>query len=152
MRRSEREITGRHAIDTIIRQSQVCRLGLSDNGQPYIVPLSFGYDGTSLYFHAAPAGRKADIIKVNNRVCFEFDRVMELVTGEQACNWSMNYKSVIGFGVAELVEEVSAKAAALNCIMRQYSDRDWTFPEPSLGATAVYRIRIDEIGGKERRG
>ncbi len=150
MRRSERQITDRNAIDAIIKKSMVCRLGLSDNGLPYIVPLSFGYDGTNLYVHAALSGRKSDILKQNSRVCFEFDRMLGVVTGEQACNWSMNYESVIGFGVAELMEEGEAKAAALNCIMRQYSDKDWIFTEQSVIATAVYRIRIDEISGKTR--
>src|SRR6185369_10226977 len=118
---------------------------------PYIVPLSFGYDGIFLYIHAALEGRKIDILKHNNRVCFEFDHLLELVTADQACNWSMNYESVIGFGVADAVEDGEAKAAALNCIMRRYSERDWTFTEQSLRATAVYRIRIEEISGKARR-
>jgi nitroimidazol reductase NimA-like FMN-containing flavoprotein (pyridoxamine 5'-phosphate oxidase superfamily) len=151
MRRSEREITDRNAIDSIIKQCQVVRLGLSDNGQPYIVPLSFGYDGTRIYIHAALTGRKADILAVNNRVCFEFDRMLGVVTNaDHACNWSMNYESVIGFGVAELVDEGSAKVIALNCIMHQYSNREWTFTEQSMIATAVYCIRIDEIAGKAR--
>jgi nitroimidazol reductase NimA-like FMN-containing flavoprotein (pyridoxamine 5'-phosphate oxidase superfamily) len=47
MRRTEKEI-GRAEIDAIIRRSQVCRLGLSDQGEPYVVPLCFGYDGQAL--------------------------------------------------------------------------------------------------------
>jgi uncharacterized protein len=150
MRRSDRQITDRNAIDGIIMQCTVCRLGMSDNGQPYIVPLSFGYDGRFLYVHAALAGRKVDILKQNNRVCFEFDRLLEVTTADQACNWSMKYESVIGFGVAEMVEDADVKTAALNCIMRQYSSGDWTFTEQALSSTAVYRISIEEISGKAR--
>lgn len=150
MRRSDRQITDREAIDSIIGRSSVCRLGMSDNGQPYIVPLSFGYDGRFLYVHAAVDGRKVDILKRNNRVCFEFDRLEEVTSSEQACNWSMRYESVIGFGVAEKVEAADAKKAALNCIMRQYSSSDWTFTEQSVSATAVYCISIEEITGKAR--
>lgn len=150
MRRSERQITDRDAIDTIIRRCNVCRLGMSDNGQPYIVPLSFGYDGYCIYVHAALAGRKADILKQNNRVCFEFDRLLEVTTADQACNWSMKYESVIGFGVAEMLEDGDAKMAAFRCIMKQYSDGDWTFTGQAMNSTAVYCIRIEEITGKAR--
>ena len=150
MRRKDRQIIDREAIDTIILRSSVCRLGLSDDGQPYIVPLSFGYDGSFLYVHAAVEGRKVDILKRNQRVCFEFDRLEEVTSAEQACNWSMRYESVIGFGVAELLENPDAKATALNCIMRQYSGRDWTFSEQALSSTSVYRIRIEEVTGKAR--
>ena len=152
MRRSDRQITERDAIDYIIKQCKVCRLGMSDNGQPYIVPLSFGYDGRFLYVHAALAGRKVDILKQNNRVCFEFDRLLEVTTADQACDWSMKYESVIGFGVAEVVEDADAKTAALNCIMRQYSSGDdWTFTGQAMSSTVVYCIRIEEISGKSRR-
>ena len=80
--RGKKEFTMR---DSIIGRSSVCRLGMSDNGQPYIVPLSFGYDGRFLYVHAAVDGRKVDILKRNNRVCFEFDRLEEVTSSEQAC-------------------------------------------------------------------
>ncbi|NJD92462.1 MAG: pyridoxamine 5'-phosphate oxidase family protein [Geobacter sp.] len=150
MRRKEREITDRGAIDAIIRSCRVCRLAMSDNGQPYVVPLSFGYDGTFLYFHAAREGRKVEILKKNSRVCFEFEILEEVVTASQACNWSMRYQSVIGFGSAEIVIEPAARIAALNCIMGQYSGSSWTFDEQALAATLVVRVRIGEIGGKAR--
>ena len=101
MRRTEKEIKDRAEIDSIIRRSQVVRLGLSDNGLPYIVPLSFGYDGEAIYVHCAKQGRKLDIIRKNNIVCFEFDIVLGVVEAEPACSWGMKYQSVIGTGTAQ---------------------------------------------------
>lgn len=150
MRRQERAITDRGAVNDIISRCRVCRLGLSDDGQPYVVPLSFGYDGTCLYFHAAREGRKVAILQKNNRVCFEFDILEEVITASQACHWSMRYQSVIGFGTADIVAEPAAKAAALNCIMGQYTSGDWTFGEQEVAATLVFRVRIDGISGKAR--
>ena len=150
MRRNERQIIDRDSIDNIISRCRVCRLGMCDNGQPYIVPLSFGYDGRFLYFHAAPEGRKVDILKRNKRVCFEFDILGEVISSSQACNWSMNYESVIGSGLAEIVAGADAKKAALDCIMRQYSSSDWTFTEQALEATLVVCVRIEEMCGKAR--
>jgi hypothetical protein len=112
MRRTEKEI-GRAEIDSIIRRSQVCRLGLSDQGAPYVVPLCFGYDGQALYFHCAKEGRKLDILRRNERVCFEFDIVEGMVETEQACGWTIRYQSVIGFGRASVVETAADKERGL---------------------------------------
>jgi nitroimidazol reductase NimA-like FMN-containing flavoprotein (pyridoxamine 5'-phosphate oxidase superfamily) len=95
MRRSEREIKDRALIDAIIRQCQVCRLGLSDGEEPYIVPLCFGYDGETLYFHSAPEGKKLDILRNNSRVCFEFDIPEGMREAEQGCRWGIDRKSVV---------------------------------------------------------
>ncbi len=79
MRREDKEINDIATIEGIIRKARVCRLALSENGQPYIVPLCFGYKDNNLYFHSAGEGKKLDIIKKNNNVCFEFDIDLELV-------------------------------------------------------------------------
>ncbi|TWJ32625.1 pyridoxamine 5'-phosphate oxidase family protein [Geobacter argillaceus] len=151
MRRKDRHISDRDAIDDIIGRCRVCRLGLCDDGQPYVVPLSFGYDGQCLYVHAAAEGRKIDILRRNNRVCFEFDILEEVISADQACNWGMRYESVIGSGVAEIMTDSDAKRAALDRIMQQYSSDRWTFDEQALAGTLVVCIRIEEVSGKARR-
>lgn len=151
MRRKDRQINDRDVIDSIIRRCQVCRLGLCDDGQPYIVPLSFGYDGHCLYVHAASEGRKLDILCRNSRVCFEFDILQEVISSDQACNWGMRYESVIGSGVAEIMTDSHAKKAALDRIMQQYSSDSWAFDEQALAGTLVVCIRIEEVSGKARR-
>lgn len=151
MRRKDRQVSDRDAIDGIIRRCKVCRLGMCDNGQPYVVPLSFGYDGQFLYVHAASEGRKIDILRRNNRVCFEFDILEEVISSDQACNWGMRYESVIGSGVAEIMTDTDAKKAALDRIMQQYSSDRWTFDEQAVSGTLVVCIRIEEISGKSRR-
>ena len=151
MRRNEREIKDRKDIDDIIKRCQVCHLAMCDDGQPYIVPLNFGYDGRFLYFHAAPEGRKIDIIKRNNRVGFEFDILHDIVTAEQACKWGAKYESVIGSGTAEIVNDLEAKKEALEWIMRQYGNGAWDFKEEILKKTLVLRVRILEISGKVRK-
>lgn len=150
MRRSDRQISDRIIIDHIIRSCPVCRLGLSYDDQPYIVPLCFGYDGRALYFHGATEGRKIDMIKKNSKVCFEFDIPGKIITGDQACKWGMLYESVIGFGTAMILERLELKTAGLNHIMDRYSHETWTFPENMLDKTIVVRVEIAEISGKTR--
>jgi nitroimidazol reductase NimA-like FMN-containing flavoprotein (pyridoxamine 5'-phosphate oxidase superfamily) len=151
MHRNEREITDKKDIDDIIRRCRVCHLAMCDEGQPYVVPLNFGYDGGFLYFHAAPEGRKIDIIKRNNRVGFEFDILHDIVTAEQACKWGAKYESVMGSGTAEIVDDLEAKKEALEWIMRQYGNGTWAFPEKILQKTLILRVRILEISGKARK-
>ncbi|MFZ1983320.1 MAG: pyridoxamine 5'-phosphate oxidase family protein, partial [Desulfatitalea sp.] len=110
MRRKDKEITDRNAIDGIIARCKVCRIALCENGQPYILPLNFGYDGKYLYFHSANDGKKIEIIKQNNRVGFEFDIFHEIITAEKPCEWGTKYESVVGNGVAEFIESQQAKA------------------------------------------
>ena len=62
-------------MDDIIRGSNVCRIALAKDNIPYIVPVSFGYDGESIYIHTAKEGKKINIIKNNNNLCFEFERM-----------------------------------------------------------------------------
>ena len=151
MHRNEREITDKKDIDDIIRRCRVCHLAMCDEGQPYVVPLNFGYDGGFLYFHAAPEGRKIDIIKRNNRVGFEFDILHDIVTAEQACKWGAKYESVMGSGTAEIVDDLEAKKEALEWIMRQYGNGTWDFKEEILKKTLVLRVQILEISGKAIR-
>ena len=56
MRRKEKEITDKTAMESIILKSSVCRLALSEENRPYIVPLCFGYEDDTLYFHSAREG------------------------------------------------------------------------------------------------
>ena len=149
MRRSEREIKDRAVIDSVIQQCLVCRLGLVDGGEPYIVPLCFGYDGEALYFHSASAGRKIDTIRKNNRVCFEFDIPEGITEAKQGCRWGIKYRSVIGFGSAQIVDNHEDKKKALAVIMAQYSDKEYIFPEDVVTKTAIIKVVIARVTGKQ---
>lgn len=148
MRRSEKEITDKSAIEAIINASLVCRLALSDGDQPYIVPLSFGYQDRTLYFHSALEGKKIDILRENNRICFEFDVNTEIIEAEKACKWGIKYQSVIGFGKAVLVENIEEKQKALNIIFSHYSDRNSQFPDNAVKKIAIIKIEIESMTGK----
>jgi hypothetical protein len=124
---------------------------MCNGSQPYVVPLSFGYDGCFLFFHAACEGRKIDIIRRNNRVCFEFDVLHDIITSEQACSWGAKYESVIGSGTAEILDTLAAKSNALEWIMRQYGSGTWDFTEIMLNKTLVLRVQVLEISGKARQ-
>ena len=149
MRRKEKEISDIDEIESIIRKSLVCRLGLADDGSPYIVPLCFGYKDNSLYFHSAKEGRKIEILKRNNDVCFEFDDNLEVQTGKAACAWGMKYRSVIGYGTATLIEDPEEKRKALDVIMAQYADGAFEYSEKAFGKVLVIKVEIESMTGKK---
>lgn len=149
MRRSDKEITDLETIHDIVRGCLICRLGLAVDGEPYVVPISFGFNGEAVFFHTSPTGKKIEMMAANPRVCVQFERNVELVRDEQdACSWTFHYESVIGFGtVTELVGE-REKTLGLNQVMRHYSRRDWSFTGPSMLATRVWQIDLDILTGK----
>ncbi|MFA7384203.1 MAG: pyridoxamine 5'-phosphate oxidase family protein [Desulfurivibrionaceae bacterium] len=153
MRRKDKEILQPDLIKRIIREAQVCRLGLCKDNVPYIVPVSFGYDGTALYFHTAVDGRKIEFFTANNQVCFEIEHEVAVIPNEErACGWSFSYYSIIGYGaVEELVEDVD-RAWGLQLVMEHYSERgNWEFQEQHLRHVRVWRIRIKEVSGKQSK-
>lgn len=136
-------------IEAIIKQSLVCRLAMSDGDQPYVVPLCFGYADNALYFHSAGAGKKIDILKKNNRVCFEFDVAPMLVKkGTDGCDWGMKFQSVIGVGRADFIEDEASKRKALDIIMNQYGDGHFQYADAKVKLTVVIKVDIEEMTGK----
>jgi len=141
-------IKDRDTIEGIIRSAQVCRIGLVDEGQPYVVPVCFGYADGVLYFHSAPRGRKVEALRKNDAVCCEFDVDVEIVRNGDACKWSVRYRSVIGFGRASIVAEPEEKRRALDTIVAQYGGKPQAYPEDTLQRTAVIKVQIDRMTGK----
>ena len=152
MKRKDREIQDGELVAEIIRGSQVCRLGLAKDHAPYVVPVSFGYDGQAIFFHTAREGKKVDYIRANNAVCFEFERNVQLVTDHASpCDWSFHYESVIGFGCIHELVDVGEKTAGLNEIMGQYSGREWEYSPDRLDALRVWKIEIETLTGKRSK-
>jgi uncharacterized protein len=151
MRRKDRELTNMADIEAVLKKAFVCHLGLADGDQPYVVPMNFGYQDGHIYVHGADEGRKIDLIKKNNKVCFEMELFQSEVIkgGDQPCDWGTAFRSVIGFGTAELLETNEDKIRALNIIVKAHDDRSFTFPDEMLKMTAVIDIAIKEMTGKE---
>jgi len=153
MRRKDREITEQSEIQSIIAKADVCRISLVDDGKPYIVTLNFGYkpgNPAVIYFHCANEGRKLDIIEKNNNACFEMDVDHELISAKKACGFTMNFKSIVGFGRIYKVNDVKEKIEGLNFIMKQYSDVTGnTYAEKMLKMTTILKSEIDELNAKQ---
>ncbi len=151
MRRKDREITDKQQIFDIIKKCDVCRIAFFDEKFPYLVPVNFGAtlenDVFTLYFHGANAGKKMELLEKNNAVAFEMDCKHALVEGEKACDYTMKYQSVCGTGYLQKLPD-EQKAQAFATIMKQYTDKDFTFPAEVLKATAVLKLTVEQITAK----
>lgn len=146
MRKKEKEVCDHEVMAAMLRSSDILRLGLCDDGEPYIVPVCFGYEeGGVIFVHSAREGRKLDIIRRHDMVCFEVDHMDKLVNKGLACKWTMDYHSIIGTGKASLVTEPDQIKRALDVIMRHYGGKPpFEYSEVSLSRMLI--IRIDIIG------
>ncbi len=149
MRRKEKEVSNRDEIESIIRKADICRLGLSVDNRPYIVPLNFGYKEGCLYFHTAREGKKIDMIATNNTVCFELDVDCALVESETPCDWAMKYRSVVGYGKAFVLTDADEKMRALDIIMEHYSGKAGEYAEKRVDRLAVIKVEIESMTGKK---
>jgi nitroimidazol reductase NimA-like FMN-containing flavoprotein (pyridoxamine 5'-phosphate oxidase superfamily) len=153
MRKKEREISDMSEIESIMMNSDVCRIAFADANAPYIVTMNFGYcgiDNRRLYFHCAPEGRKIEMMKKNNFVCFEMDTDHHLKTGKMACDYGMSYRSVVGYGYISIVNDEEERVRALDYILSHYSgNKKFTYKPETLERTMVLRLDIGEISGKQ---
>lgn len=149
MRRFEYEIQELAEIEEIIRSAKVCRLAMSIDDQPYIVPLCFGYEPGVLYFHSAGEGKKLDMLEENEKVCFELDIDHEILEAENPCDWGMNYRSVIGFGSATILEDDESKRKGFDAIMHQYSKGSYSYPDGEVKGTTIIKVDILSMTGKK---
>jgi nitroimidazol reductase NimA-like FMN-containing flavoprotein (pyridoxamine 5'-phosphate oxidase superfamily) len=151
MRRKEREIKDIREIEAIIQQAEVCRLGLAVDNVPYVVPVNYGYEDNCLYIHCARQGRKIDMIRQNNTVCFEMDVDAAISDRDKpACRCSSTYRSVIGYGTAFLLEDFDEKKKALDIIMRHYSGKtSFEYSKEAVEKVGIIKVVITGLSGKK---
>ena len=143
------EIQELETLEPIIQSAKVCRIGLSCDDVPYIVPMIFGYKDSWVYLHSSSEGKKMEMLRANNNVCFEVDGDLELVKADTSCFWGMKYRSVIGSGKAFLVEDAKGKREALDIIMDHYSSTEsHEYSDEILNEVAVIKIRLETVSGK----
>lgn len=155
MRRNDREITDKEAIELFISEEQILRIAFYDNGDIYILPVNYGYlcenDKYSFYFHGAKAGRKYELSKSEPKVGFEIDGKYKLLESETACDFSAAFQSVIGTGTLHLVDEKEEKRLGLNTIMKQTTKKaNWNYQNGMLEAVAVFRLDVDKMSCKAK--
>ncbi len=146
-------ITNQSEIEAIINQCEACCMSMVDeNGLPYNLPFNFAYEDNVLFFHAAPFGRKIEILKAKPDVCIVFSTAHDLHhhSIDVGCSYSMKFKSVIAFGKAEFFEDIEEKKIWMNKFMQKYTHRDFEYSLPAITNVNCFKVVIDKISGKKR--
>lgn len=152
MRRQDREITDRNELLQVIERCDVCRLGLNDDGYPYILPLNFGVevrDGTVVfYFHGATEGHKYTLIERDPRASFEMDCDHEMFSVKERGYCTMNYSSVMGRGKVEIITDPDEKLHALTVMTDRYHTEHFEFHHGAIPRTTVMKLTVESMVGK----
>ncbi len=149
---SQKLIQDQQQIEAILANAKFIRLALSDpeTSSPYLVPLSFGYKDSTIYLHSLSTGKKIDIIRKNPTVCFEADIETEVMPSDDPCKYNVRYRSVIGKGKAQIVEDFEEKVEGLTVLSEHYGKkRPLELEEAKVKKVGVIKIEIEKMMGKE---
>lgn len=145
-------IDSREEMEQILREEVVGYLGLSGDGQPYVVPLNYAYLAGKILFHCALTGQKLDAIRRNPHVCFTVGRQTGEVrdhAGGPPCH--VDSESVICYGRARLLDELAERESALNAFNRRYRPDAPDLPRERVEQCMAVEITIAEMTGRQER-
>ncbi len=144
-------IENREEIDRIITSCKTCFLAMSDEGNPYVVPMNFALDGDCVILHSGQSGRKWETLRRNPRVCLHWMVGEELLWQDESvgCSYRVGSKTVLAEGIAGFVEEYAEKERCMHKLMAQYSSLTFRFGKPSIDHVGVIRVRIGKISARD---
>ncbi len=152
----QRAAYDRATIEAILDEGLVCHVGISVDGQPYVIPMNYGRAGDRLYLHGSQASRLLRSVGSGVPVCVTVTLLDGLVLARSAYHHSMNYRSVVILGNAAEVTDPAERLAALEAISEHVLRGRWREVRPpsdkELKATMVLRLPIAEASAKARTG
>ena len=146
----------RGVVEAILDEGLVCHVGFVADGQPFVIPTTYGRVGDRLYVHGSAASRMLKAMGGAIPVCVTVTLLDGLVLARSAFHHSMNYRSVVVLGVAQEVLDAQERWDALRAIVDHVVPGRWeAVRQPSdleMRATLVLRLAIDEASAKIRTG
>src|SRR5881392_1402280 len=156
VRESDRGVYDRETVYSILDEGFLCHVGFAVDGQPFVIPTSYGRKDANLYIHGSAASRMLRQMKESVPVCVTVTLLDGLVLARSVFNHSMNYRSVVILGKAMLVDYPEEKLAALRILSEHIIPGRWDDArqpnERELKATSVLRLPIEEFSAKVRTG
>ena len=157
VREAHRGVYDRETVYQILDEGFLCHVGFVADGQPFVIPTSYGRKDGNLYLHGSAASRMLrNMQKEGSKVCVTVTLVDGLVLARSVFNHSMNYRSVVVLGKAVLVDDPAEKLAALRVLSEHILPGRWDDSrqpnERELKQTSVLRLPIEEFSAKVRLG
>lgn len=153
MRRKEREISDKTALERVIRDTFFVSLAMHTGKAPYQLPMNFGYDDGKVYLHSAKAGQKLDVLRaaggsVPASLLFVAKASLLDKGKPSSCDLSTRYASVVVTGTLEEVTDNEERLHGLRCLAAQLGVADRPFDERELAAVVVLRVTAASMVGK----
>jgi uncharacterized protein len=146
----------RETVYKILDEAFICNIGFTVDGQTFVIPTAYGRNGDTLYIHGSAASRMMHNLSKGIDVCITVTLVDGLVLARSAFHHSMNYRSVVIFGNAEIITDEAEKNDALFAFTEHIVKGRWNdVRQPNskeLKATTVLRLPINEASAKIRTG
>ena len=146
----------RELINQILDEGFVCHVGFAVDGRPFVIPTGYARVGDSLLIHGSQASRMLRTLGQGIEVCVTVTLIDGLVLARSAFHHSMNYRSVIVFGRATVVEDSAAKVAALRALSEHMIPSRWVDVrapnEREVQQTTVLSLPLTEASAKVRTG
>lgn len=124
----------------MLRKGRIARLACVSEGEPYVVPVSYVFDGESVLIHSLP-GRKITAMRANPRVCLQIDEI------EDGLNWT----SVLACGNYEEINNAQERSRMMGALLTNFPQltpvESVIANDAGTPALIVFRIRIDKITG-----
>ena len=156
VREPQRAVYDREAVNQILDEAFICHVGFVSDGQPYVIPTSYGRKDDTLYIHGSAASRMLRTIGQRYPICVTVTLLDGLVVARSIFNHSMNYRSVVILSAATLVDDPAEKLAALRALSEHIIPNRWEDSrqpnENELKATSILSLPIDEFSAKVRVG
>ena len=146
----------RDVINSILDEAFICHVGFVADGQPYVIPTAYGRVGNDLYVHGSSASRLMRSLADGIDICVTVTLIDGLVLARSAFHHSINYRSIVIIGNAEMVTGDEEKIKALEAFTEHLIPGRWNDVRPptdlELKATIVLRLPINEASAKMRTG
>ena len=156
VREAERGVYDRESAYRILDEGFICHVGFVVDGQPYVIPTSYGRSGDHLYIHGSAASRMLRNLNSDIPVCITVTLLEGLVLARSIFNHSMNYRSVVILGKATVVADPIEKIEVLRRLSEHILPGRWDESRPpnerELKATFALRVPIAEFSAKVRKG
>jgi uncharacterized protein len=156
VREADRAVYDRESVYRILDEGFLCHAGFVVDGQPFVIPTSYGRKDATLYIHGSAASRMLRQFKEGEPVCITVTLLEGLVLARSIFNHSMNYRSVVVLGTATAVVDATEKLEALKALSEHILPGRWAdsrLPnERELKQTLVMRLPIEEFSAKVRQG
>ncbi len=152
----KRGVYDRKVVYSILDEAFVCHVGFTVEGRTFVIPTGYARAGDQLFIHGSQISRMLRTLAAGIDVCLTVTLLDGLVVARSAFHHSMNYRSVVIFGRASMIDEREAKLSALRAFSEQVIPGRWDEArkpnDQELKATAVLALSLEEASAKIRTG